>query len=42
MDLETKQEEDSGFAPSRAQLYITTHTDKDENAVNDIAAANIV
>ncbi|KAF7146741.1 hypothetical protein RHSIM_Rhsim04G0054800 [Rhododendron simsii] len=34
-------EEDSGFAPSRAQLYITTHTDKDENAVNDIAAANI-
>ncbi|KAG5517033.1 hypothetical protein RHGRI_037698 [Rhododendron griersonianum] len=35
------KEEDSGFAPSRAQLYITTHTDKDENAVNDIAAANI-
>ncbi|KAF7147802.1 hypothetical protein RHSIM_Rhsim03G0023700 [Rhododendron simsii] len=34
-------EVDSGFAPSRAKLYIPTHTKVDGKPVNDIAGENI-
>ncbi|KAI8571526.1 hypothetical protein RHMOL_Rhmol01G0126600 [Rhododendron molle] len=38
---EEGKEVDSGFAPSRAQLYIPTHTKADGKPVNDIAGENM-